>query len=249
MEEEFFARAAGAFGPFCITRKVPCRVHEEVGNGEVFAAAEAAAIVGVTNVAQTVTYPEHDVLQALGVVQVGYEEELFTTTLEGGYATGDSNAVDGALRSATFDENFVVGLVLFPEVLAWHSARTAAWARSEDLTGRPARGSENLPTNGSVSGAAYLFPHASVTPVDWLELRVGAIFAWSTAAATNPYRQRAYSENVGPLGGDPTQRYLYRIMGGNIYFSENSWRGVCWPRTLSHLSRVLKLRLPQRFQT
>ncbi len=192
------------------------RVETEMLGGKGFTAVEAAAIVGVTEVAQTITHTEHDVLQALGVVQVGYEQDLFDTTLEAGYTTGDSNAMDGALRRASFDENFQVGLVLFPEVLAWHSARAAAWARHEDLVGRPARGSDELPTNGAVSGAAYLFPHASVHALPWLELRVGALFAWSTAAVTDPYRQRAYSENAGWLGGDPNQRYLGTELDGAV---------------------------------
>jgi len=216
------------------------RIGQDMLGGRGFAAVEAAAIVGTTEAAQTQSHAQHDVLQALGVLQVGYEHDPVTTTLEAGYTSGDSNAVDGAIRRASFDESFNVGLVLFPEVMAWNSARAAAWARDEGLVGRPARGSDQLPTNGAVTGSAYLFPHASVMALLWLELRVGAIFAWSTAAVTDPYRQRAYSENVSWLGGDPTQRYLgtetdgailarYTLVPGELELTGGVEGGVFFP--------------------
>src|SRR5262249_25571989 len=45
--------------------------------------------------------------------------------IEGGYATGDANPIDGVSKRFTFDQNHRIGLVLFDHVLAWKTARAA----------------------------------------------------------------------------------------------------------------------------
>ena len=92
--------------------------------------------------------------QRLGIVQLGRTAPKLDVVLEAGYASGDSNGKDAIQSRGTIDPDHRVGLVLFPEVLSAMTARSAALAQAPSLSARPARGSELLPTNGGVSGAA-----------------------------------------------------------------------------------------------
>ncbi|HJL20360.1 MAG TPA: hypothetical protein RMH99_32130 [Sandaracinaceae bacterium LLY-WYZ-13_1] len=189
---------------------------DEPSGGQILVAAEAAYIRGTTTIPRTLAHPEQDVEQLLFVGQLGRESRHLDVVLEGGYASGDSNPEDAIQSRATFDPDHRVGLILFPEVLAMMSARSATLARSPDLFGRPARGSELLPTNGGVSGAYYFFPYATWRPLDWIEGRLGAVVAWSATDVVDPYAQRARSRSVNYRGGDPSRRDLGLELDGAV---------------------------------
>jgi hypothetical protein len=106
------------------------------------------------------------------------------------------------------DPDHRVGLILFPEVLAAQSARSAHLASSPELFGRPGRGVELLPTNGGVSGAYYFFPYVIWRPLSWFETRAAAVLAWSSVDVVDPFAQHARSRSVNYRGGDPTRRDL-----------------------------------------
>jgi hypothetical protein len=207
--------------------------------GRFFLAAEAAVVTGATSLTRTVDRPRADVTQLLAAVQLGRTHADLDLVLEGGYASGDSNTEDGSERRATFDPDHRVGLVLFPEVLASQSARSAHLAQTDELSGRPARGSELLPTNGGVSGAFYLFAYGIWRPLPWLEARLGSIVAWASADVVDPYRQRAESRSVNYRGGDPTRRDLglevdaailfHADLGGGVHFSGGLEGGLLFP--------------------
>lgn len=178
------------------------------GGARYFAAVEAAYAGGSTTYARTVENPEHTIQQLMGVLQLGRQSPKLDVVLEGGYASGDSNGEDAIQGRATIDPDHRVGLILFPEVMASQTARSAYLAQDPSLSARPARGSELLPSNGGVSGAAYLFPYAIFRPTSWLELRLGGVFAWSTSAVVDPYAQRAYSRSENFRGGSSSARDL-----------------------------------------
>lgn len=180
----------------------------EPSGGKLFAGFEGAYFHGTANLARTTENPNQDVRQGLFALQVGREGETVDAVLEGGWSSGDANPDDDVQRRATMHPDHRIGLILFPELLAWSSARASNLARSDDLVGRPSPGSDLLPTDGGVSGAAYLFNHYTVRPVEWLDLRAGWVWGRATTDVVDPYRARAESRQVGWRGGDRRNRDL-----------------------------------------
>ncbi|MAT27157.1 MAG: hypothetical protein CMN29_19765 [Sandaracinus sp.] len=181
---------------------------EDPSGGRLFAAFEGLYIHGDTTLTRTAERSTFDVRQWTWAAQLGRESDAFDLVLEVGYTSGDSNPEDGTQRRATMHPDPRIGLLLFPEVLAWNTARSSTLAQSELLTGRPSPGSDLLPTDGGVSGATYLFQYALIHPKDWLDLRVGWIWARATSDVVDPYRARAESSLVNYRGGDPSSRDL-----------------------------------------
>lgn len=179
---------------------------DEPSGGRIRLAAEAMFAQGDTSLTRTPTRTRAEVQQFLGAIELARVANDLDVVLEAGFASGDSNPEDGVERRATMDPDHRVGLVLFPEVLAWQTARSAWLAQNADVFGRPARGAELLPTNGGVSGATYLFPRAAVRPVDWLDLRFAAVIGWSAVDVVDPYRLRAEGRSANFRGGDPSRR-------------------------------------------
>ncbi|GAB5542668.1 MAG: hypothetical protein SangKO_024280 [Sandaracinaceae bacterium] len=198
----------------------------EPSGGRIRVAFEAAYVRGTTTLTRTVTHPEQDVEQLLAVAQIGRVSPHLDLILEGGYASGDSNAEDGIQRRGTIDPDHRVGLILFPEVLAAQSARSANLARSPTLFGRPSRGTELLPTNGGVSNAYYFFPYAIWRPMDWIDVRLGGVVAWSSSDVVDPFAQRARSRSVNYRGGDPSRRDLGLELDGAVLLHGEISEGV-----------------------
>lgn len=204
-----------------------------------FAAVEAAFATGSTTYARTVENPEQAVRQFMAVLQLGRKSPTWDVVLEGGYASGDANSEDAVQGRATIDPDHRVGLILFPEVLAANTARAAQLAQDPALSARAARGSELIPTNGGVAGAGYLFPYGIFRPVRWLELRVGAVLAFSSTDVVDPYAQRALSRTVNWRGGSSASRDLgFEVDGAalvnhpiadNLVFSGGVEGGVFLP--------------------
>ncbi len=189
---------------------------DEPSGGKIVTAFELAYIRGSTSYTRTLAYPTQAVDQLMALVRLGRTEHNVDVLFEGGYASGDSNSTDGVQRAAAMDPDHRVGLILFPEVIAWQTARAAFLAQSPDVYGHPARGASLLPTNGGVSGAYYLFPHILWRPLEWLETRTAAVIAWSSTNVVDPYAQQSRSQSVNYRGGDPTRRDLGLELDGSI---------------------------------
>jgi hypothetical protein len=127
-------------------------------SSDVFAAAEAAAIVGSTNIlrtpAQALSGNRTQVRSYGGAAQVGVvvqrrgSKELtwsggadklankgdvtkyghLAVQLEAGYASGDADPYDGEQKRFTIDGNHRVGLLIFDEMVRWQTARSATAA-------------------------------------------------------------------------------------------------------------------------
>src|SRR5207247_1483406 len=138
-----------------------------------------AGILGSTTIARTTAFPTQDVIQLGGASELGVERPgHYRIALEGGYASGDSNPIDGSQRRFTFHPDHRIGLILFPELIAWQTARSATIAQDPSLMGTPARGARLLPTNGGVAGASYLNPTAQLFFFESrLDLRFGVVVA------------------------------------------------------------------------
>lgn len=194
--------------------------------GLLFAAVEAAFITGRTTATRTILREEFDVRQQLFAAQLGRKTDHTDVVIELGYASGDSNTEDDTQRRGVFDPDHEVGLLLFPEVLAWMSARSAALASAEELFGRPSPGSDLLPTNGGVSGAIYLFPHAIWRMSRFFESRFGAVWALASSDVVDPYRQRAESRTVNYRGGDARNRDLGLELDYSLRVHGEMQRGI-----------------------
>jgi len=199
---------------------------EDPAGGEIAVAFEGAHIRGTTTLTRSVERPQHDVRQWLWAAQVGRRGKKVDGFFEVGYTSGDSNTEDGAQRRATMHPDHRIGLILFPEVMAWQTARSATLARSAELSGRPSPGSQLLPTNGGVSGATYLFNWWDFRPLDFMNVRLGWIWARATSDVVDPYQQRSQSRSTNYLGGDPRARDLGLELDAMVLFTKKLPYGV-----------------------
>ncbi|WP_437950712.1 hypothetical protein WME98_07755 [Sorangium sp. So ce296] len=130
------------------------------------------------------------------------------TELEAGYASGDDDPRDDVSRRFTFDPSHNVGLILFDQVLAWKTARSATIAERELFAASPEPGIRSLPSKGGVFGAAYVNPRVVVRPARWLDLKAGAVIAEATADVVDPHNPRAGGVLANYDGGDKRRRDL-----------------------------------------
>jgi hypothetical protein len=143
---------------------------------------------GTTNRLRPDAQPQGiDVLQGGAVVRGTVANQTFGFTLEVGVASGDNDRSDGTARAATFHPDYRVGMVLFPEVLAALTARASDRVSDPSRVGTPAAGTENLPTNGGVQNAIYLWPRIFYRPIPRLTLRVGLLYARALADVVDPF--------------------------------------------------------------
>jgi hypothetical protein len=188
-----------------------------------FAEAEAATILGSTNLLRTQAQAldgsrtqlrSYGGAATLGVVHQGKRGDLrfgdVVAQVEMGYASGDADPHDGVQRRFVFDPNHRVGLLLFDEVLRWQTARSASAAQDPLLSNaaRPTPGVELLPTQGGVSGAQYVNPTAIFRPRPWLDLKAGTIVAQSTSDVVDPYRVAVKGSYQNYRGGTPRKKDL-----------------------------------------
>lgn len=177
--------------------------------GRVWAGVEVVGLYGSTNAARTQYFDAQDIVQFGAAGEVGMEREgRFRVALEGGWASGDRNPVDTAQRRMTFNPSHRVGLILFPEVIAWETARSATIAVDPNLAGRPARGANLLPSSGGVTGATYLYPSVQVFLGRYVDLRSAVVVAMASSDWVDPTSVQRYGTARNYRGGDATRRDL-----------------------------------------
>ncbi|MCA9546238.1 MAG: hypothetical protein KC613_17660 [Myxococcales bacterium] len=151
---------------------------------------EAAFILGTTELAPSLDFVEHDVMQ-LGVAS--------RTRIDGGdyggvldfvWATGDQDFDDNAQNAFKADPNFEMGLIAFRHVIAAQTARGPARAGDLDLVGRANPDLDRFPTRGSVSNTIALFPKGFYRPVAGLEIYGGPLFAFAEVPPADPRNSR-----------------------------------------------------------
>jgi hypothetical protein len=165
------------------------------------AAAEVAGITGTTT--RALSYEALDQLKVRSLGATGLLEAtggLAGVVLRGGYASGDGNLDDDTTHDFTFDRDFEVGSVLFPEVTGAINAGTYALLDDSQYSAQPPEGAEGVVTEGAFQRATFASPVLVLTPLEWLEVRTGAVMAWGTAPIAQPfYTVRA--------GGTPTSHH------------------------------------------
>jgi len=106
-----------------------------------------------------------------GVGRVGVEEDDWSVTLEGGYTSGDGNALgDDDFKMRPMHADYLVGLLLYPVIL---NARTANGAEHEALVSK-----------GGVTNSTYFQPMFKYTVTDGISLTVAGLVAWADELTT-----------------------------------------------------------------
>jgi hypothetical protein len=198
--------------------------------------AEAAAIVGATNRATSISSPSSVRINSGGATtrfRMLSPDEMATVHLRGGFASGDAEPDDGLSTTFTMDRDFDAGMVLFDEVLGSVDAATHALLSDPDHASSPPDGIDTLTAEGAVRSALYVQPAIEIHPIEMLDLRAGLVLAWSTS----PIRQAFYSHRAG---GVPFNHHN-QPAGGYALGKEVNWAvGVKAP-TLAVLGEDLAL--------
>ena len=203
----------GSFGGFNLD--VPGTTNRLFGETEV------ALRFGSTNIIRTVSEVRADERErVLGYGAVARLGVAFTrgsgarawspavVTVEWGWASGDADPYDGTFRQFSFAPDHNVGLVLFDEVLAWKTARSATIAQDDALVGRPDPAARLLPSNGAVFGATYVNPTLVLRPLPELDWKLGVLVAQTTSDLVDPSVVRSEGRYVNYDGGSPTNHDL-----------------------------------------
>ncbi|RJO67330.1 MAG: hypothetical protein C4523_09805 [Myxococcales bacterium] len=140
--------------------------------------------------------PETQSIKAWGMFAIAdYDVGPVTLTFEVDYASGDDDPRgDSDLTQFYFAEDTKVGLLLFPQVLAFESARSAAAARyfvrkaeipvTVETNANP---SSQIETNGGFTNAIAIFPQVTWRIADFVFVRTGALLAWAAKPLIDPY--------------------------------------------------------------
>lgn len=183
--------------------------------------AEVAGLVGST----TRPYLEETVADGADVrsfgalVRARYDDTAarLTVKLEGGYASGDDDPQDATARQFSMNSDHQVGLVLFEHVLPLMSARSVDRITDPDLSGEPPSGLRFTVAQGAVGNAWYGFPRARWRPLEWLDLRLGYLFAASAGDLIDPYQSaRAGGFNATYGGRQPGGHVLGHEIDGAV---------------------------------
>ena len=152
----------------------------------------------------------------------------FVGMLEWGWASGDADPYDGTYRRFDFNPNHNVGLILFDEVLAWKTARSASLAQDPALVGRPVPGSRLLPSNGAVFAATYVYPTFIYRPVRQFDLKLAALVAQATADLVDPMLLATDGIFRNYDSGSPTGHDLGLELDSGIEYRLALPNGITW---------------------
>lgn len=99
------------------------------------------------------------------VARAGYEQPGWKALMEFGHASGDANVADADFTGRALHPDHNAGILLYEEVLARVTAET--WTT----------GAEGLWSLGGVYNSTYVFPQASLYPLDNWEIATGFLVA------------------------------------------------------------------------
>jgi hypothetical protein len=163
-----------------------------------------------TTLAYSLSQPGGHWLEQFGTAgKIGMRwREVIDLWVELGYASGDSNNLDGDLLQFKMDPGHRVGMILFPEVLAWQSARAATLAAHPNMAGEPVPGVELLTSDGGVFASFYFNPVIRVRPIKYLDGAVGVVVARAAADMVSPFSQKLGGTPLNYLGGSSGSKDL-----------------------------------------
>jgi hypothetical protein len=153
-------------------------------------AAEAALLDGRTEAAATYGAPDGLAVRSGGIAvrtSLSSADGRATAYARAAWASGDRSADDGVVSDFRFDRDYDVGFVLFDEVVA--ALDLGAWRQATDpgVAAAPPPGVDTLVAEGAFHQAFALQPAGEVAATRWLDVRAGAVLAWSTAPIAQPF--------------------------------------------------------------
>lgn len=169
---------------------------------------EGVYIWGHTDANQSLNAPEGSDVEMYGfMTSLAAETKRLDLITELGLASGDPNPFDDQVRDFHFNRDYNVGLILFERVLAAATANTSYQFASPSLSAQPPAGIDQLPTNGSVTNAFYVYPRLKMRPIKGSEIILGLLYAQAPADLVDPYRSFlnggvATNYNGGPASAD-----------------------------------------------
>lgn len=150
--------------------------------------AEGAFTAGRTDAARSYLHPEGvRVRQGGATVRAALGRGPVTAHLRGHWASGDSTTDDDVVTDFRYDRDADVGMVLFDEYLS--AVNLGAWRLATDpaRAAQPPDGVDLLVDEGAFHAATALQPAVVLHAAPWLELRAGAVLAWSTSPIGTAY--------------------------------------------------------------
>jgi len=184
-------------------------VERRFGPVRVYGAGEAAWILGNTELFRNADIDRHRLEEVGFVARAGVEYGMADLRLELGYASGDTDSGDDRIRGFSFDRDYRVGLVLFPQYLARLTA-ISAWnlSRPEHSYMAPA-GVSHLPTDGALTNALYVNPVLKLAPTDRVHVLIGLLWAQAEERAYDPFQSNMVAgSEVKGWRGAPRKRAL-----------------------------------------
>ncbi len=199
------------------------------GGTEVRLATEGAAVLGTTDAVTSYVAPDGLRIRQGGLaVRTELGRDRWRLHARAALASGDASTDDAVLTDYRFDRDFDVGMVLFDEVLGDIALGTIPLVSDPSLAAEPPDGVDALADEGAFRSAFALQPAATVSPLPWIELRLGLVAAWSTG----PVEQLYYTFRNGGVptnhAGQPTDG---RWLGSEVDWAVvtrstgEKWRG------------------------
>lgn len=179
--------------------------------------AEGALIAGRT----TRPYLEESASNGAAVLSYGWAARMrldddrrkLTAKVELGQASGDDDTRDDVARQFAFHSDYNVGLVLFDHVLPMLTARAVDRVNDPALLAVPPSSTRFLVAQGGVTNATYLNPTLRYRPNKLVDLRLGYLYAASTADLVDPYATAKNGGYHAPFG---VRRVPSRVLGHEV---------------------------------
>ncbi|MEZ4232186.1 MAG: hypothetical protein R3B89_23620 [Polyangiaceae bacterium] len=157
--------------------------------------AEAAYQHGTTELAPTFLRVKQDLRAFAWAGRTSYMLGPLSVSLDSLFLSGDSDPQDGVVTDFRADPNYQFGVVLFDQIVAMQSARSAATATDPSI-GAPMSEAGRLPTEGAPYDTLAFFPRVGYRVVKGLDLYGGVLFAFAPVDPRDP-------ANTKLSGGDP----------------------------------------------
>ncbi len=156
----------------------------------VLGAFEGAVIVGRTTFLRG-ERDQHRVRQA-GLAARGFigNPHGWLAGLDAGWFSGDANPDDDQINTFDAAPGYTAGLLLFPYVRGWQTARSSQRARDPLLSGEPPAGAQYLASEGRVGNVVFAHPKARWAFAERFELWGGPLLAASSAKMLDPLAAR-----------------------------------------------------------
>jgi hypothetical protein len=226
--DQYFDALAEATYGWCArfgTETATLRAGLELRSAEFGTAGETVYVTGQSDeiasfwAALTGEPPTRQRLEQWGArVVARWDEPVWTAYLELDYASSDGNpSAESRLTQFYFAPDARVGLLLFPRVLAYQSARSRAALTFQlaDL-GTPSTASQRMSTEGSFTNALAVFPQFDLRLLETLLLRWGVLAAWAPEGVVDPLRSHqsgGQGNRVNYRGGRPGRFYGVEVDG------------------------------------